>query len=417
MKQLLFTFGILLLSFHIAFSQTYTTAGLATNPGGTCFCLSDGSGSSASQVWQDNGYTLSDFMHPSGNPLTWETEVYLGANDGGGHGIAFVIQAEGDNAGGNEGAPLGYGGASGIVPSIAIEIDTYGNTFDPTTDDHLSIHSQGNHKSPFTGTTPVALPNVEDDRYHALQITWTYNPANPALSTLTATLDGTYSITATMDISLFFNSTRPIYVGFTGGTNGLATNVQKASFGAVGTGGTCSALSLPIELLSFEVSSLATQEVELSWATAWEQNNDRFEILRSTDAAIWENVGNINGAGNSSEVRTYQYTDQVPFQGRVYYQLKQVDYDGTFSYSEILQVDAGFQQAFTTSLFPNPASEQSTLSIVSKEKNEPPGPWPRPSRAWRRPRAPPSRRARCTRGSRLGGASAGRARAWPSRPA
>lgn len=370
MKQLLFTLGVLFLSLPIAFSQTYTTAGLTSNPGGTCFCLSNGVGSSASQVWQDNGYMLSDFTPNNENPLVWETEIFLGDNDEGGHGMAFVIQAEGNTAGGNEGSPMGYGGTSGIVPSIAIEIDTYGNTFDPTTEDHMSVHLQGNHKLPMSGVTPVVLPNMEDGLYHSMSITWQYNKTTPSLSTLTATIDGIYTITANLDISLFFNAGRPIYVGFTGGSNAVASNVQRASFGLPGSSGTCSTLSLPIELLSFEVSALATQEVELSWSTAWEQNNDRFEIRRSSDATIWETIGLVGGAGNSSEIKSYQFTDQVPFQGRVYYQLKQVDYDGAYSFSEILQVDAGFQQTFSSSVFPNPASESATLSIVAKEKNQ-----------------------------------------------
>ena len=338
--------------------------------GGTCYCMADGVASSASQVWQDNNIKLSYFTPNNEALRVWESEIFLGTNDGGGHGIAFVIQAESNTAGGNEGSPLGYGGTSAIVPSIAIEIDTYANTFDPTTDDHLSIHLQGNHKTPMTGTTPVALPNMEDGAYHSLRVTWQYNKLNPAASKLTATVDGIYTITGNLDMSTIFNATRPIYVGFTSGTNGIATNQQKVSFGPLGGTGTCSSLSLPVELLSFEVSALNTQEVELSWATAWEENNDYFEVLRSVDAQLWQTVAQVDGAGNSEEVREYQLTDQVPNQGKMYYQLKQVDFNGNFSFSQILQVDAGFQQEFLAVPYPNPAAHQARLNITTKERNK-----------------------------------------------
>jgi hypothetical protein len=370
MKFYFSTLVISLLSLTGLFGQIYTTNGTPAAMGGTCYCMADGLGSSAAQVWQDNGIKLAYFTHPNEVLRVWESEVFLGTNDGGGHGIAFLIQAESNNAGGNEGAPLGYGGTSAIVPSIAIEIDTYANTFDPTTADHLAIHLQGNHKTPMTGTVPVALPNMEDGAYHNLRVTWQYNKLNPAASTLTATVDGIYTVTANLDISFLFNSTRPIYVGFTSGTNGIATNQQKVSFGAIGSTGTCSSLSLPVELLSFEVSALNTQEVELSWATAWEENNDYFEVLRSTDAQMWQTVAQVDGAGNSEEVRQYQLTDYVPNQGKIYYQLKQVDFNGNFSYSQILQVDAGFQQDFFAVPYPNPAADQPRLSITTKERNQ-----------------------------------------------
>lgn len=91
----------------------------------------------------------------------------------------------------------------------------------------------------------------------------------------------------------------------------------------------CTAVTLPIELLSF--GARAEQDaVVVSWATAAELNNDFFTIERSSDGFNYEAIGQITGAGNSRDVLNYEFVDRAPLAGRAYYRLKQTDYNGDF---------------------------------------------------------------------------------------
>jgi len=95
---------------------------------------------------------------------------------------------------------------------------------------------------------------------------------------------------------------------------------------------------LPILLTSFEAQ--ATQStVSLSWSTTTEINNSFFTIERSTDNKSWEAVAKVDGAGNSNRKHDYQYIDKSAMNGTNYYQLRQTDFDGRFSLSEIVSVE------------------------------------------------------------------------------
>lgn len=124
---------------------------------------------------------------------------------------------------------------------------------------------------------------------------------------------------------------------------------------------------LPIELLSFEVH-LDQNVVNLTWTTATETNNDFFTIERSVDALHFEEVLTIAGAGNSDTIINYEATDEQPLAGRTYYRLKQTDFDGTFSYSEISTFfwDVGFE---VIEVYPNPVTDESLyLRLGSNQK-------------------------------------------------
>jgi hypothetical protein len=119
------------------------------------------------------------------------------------------------------------------------------------------------------------------------------------------------------------------------------------------TVGTTDAASnpLPIELLSFEVSK-CENDVCLEWKTTTEINNEYFEIEKSKNGTDWASVLKMAGAGNSKDILSYSSKDQRPFSGASYYRLKQVDYDGQFSYSEVRRVT--FEMNNTFNIYPNP---------------------------------------------------------------
>ncbi len=126
----------------------------------------------------------------------------------------------------------------------------------------------------------------------------------------------------------------------------------------------CPASILPIELVFFR-AQVEGQEVILTWQTASEINNDFFTILRSTDAQDWEGIEQIKAPeGDSFELLDYHTVDSSPIFGRSFYRLKQTDFDGQFSFSDIESVTV-VPPTGTISAFPNPISDFLTLHITT----------------------------------------------------
>ncbi len=111
---------------------------------------------------------------------------------------------------------------------------------------------------------------------------------------------------------------------------------------------------LPVTLRSFKVTARGNR-VQLDWQTASETNNDYFQVERaaSFNQSIWETLATIPGAGISNDLLSYSYEDLNPYPGIVYYRLKQVDFDGGFTYSSIESVVMELIKA----PYPNPARE------------------------------------------------------------
>ncbi|GAB5417742.1 MAG: hypothetical protein Crog4KO_25090 [Crocinitomicaceae bacterium] len=116
--------------------------------------------------------------------------------------------------------------------------------------------------------------------------------------------------------------------------------------------------TLPIELTSFEAKK-KNDKVILEWETATELNNDYFTVERSLDVKNWQEIAQIDGAGSSQEPLSYDTLDRAPLKGTSYYRLKQTDFDGSFSYSDIRSVN--FEAGASVLLYPNPA--KTTLTI------------------------------------------------------
>ena len=91
---------------------------------------------------------------------------------------------------------------------------------------------------------------------------------------------------------------------------------------------------VPIELMSFDATNTEGGKNTLTWRTASEQDNKHFDIERSTDGNSFHSIGQVKGNNKPS---SYQYTDNQPF-STTYYRLKQVDYDGTATYSKVVSV-------------------------------------------------------------------------------
>ncbi len=95
--------------------------------------------------------------------------------------------------------------------------------------------------------------------------------------------------------------------------------------------------TLPVNLLSFEGEKEQDGNL-LTWATASEINNDHFELQRSSDGVNFETITVIGGQGTSYQINHYYFFDTRDFNGTVYYRIKQVDFDGTTTYSNTISI-------------------------------------------------------------------------------
>ena len=116
----------------------------------------------------------------------------------------------------------------------------------------------------------------------------------------------------------------------------------------------CQAAGLPINLISFSGKNVGTRNV-LEWRTATEINNTGFDIESSNGANAFEKIGFIVGALNSSKIISYTFTDENPLKVGNYYRLKQIDIDGTFTYSNIIEIQNPKANVFAVT--PNPSSD------------------------------------------------------------
>ncbi|MBI3143204.1 MAG: T9SS type A sorting domain-containing protein [Bacteroidetes bacterium] len=119
---------------------------------------------------------------------------------------------------------------------------------------------------------------------------------------------------------------------------------------------TGNATALPVSYLFFTAAASEAENL-LEWATATEENCERFDIECSVNALDWETIGEVPGSGNSINILYYQYAHRTSYMGTVYYRLKQWDYDGSAHYSMVVKVE-GAQIGQQVALYPNPARHQ-----------------------------------------------------------
>ncbi len=103
--------------------------------------------------------------------------------------------------------------------------------------------------------------------------------------------------------------------------------------------------ALPIKISDFSLES-EKDGVTIRWTTASESNNDYFTVERMIPERSFEAIGTVSGAGNSSVLRNYDFIDQDPFSGINYYRLKQTDFDGGSTYTDVKMIEYHSGQSF-----------------------------------------------------------------------
>jgi hypothetical protein len=155
--------------------------------------------------------------------------------------------------------------------------------------------------------------------------------------------------------------------------NGTSTTATAGSAGSVTATftmpmGTTDPASGCITIADVEFMAVKAQQqfsdVLVSWSTARESGNARFEIERSNSLdEEFTQIGTTPGALNSTSVKDYSFTDAHPVQGRAYYRIRQVDTDGSSSYSEIAMVNYTSQLQFIQNVHPNPAGSNTGVTV------------------------------------------------------
>lgn len=150
----------------------------------------------------------------------------------------------------------------------------------------------------------------------------------------------------------------------------ITTAAAVTNFSPFTLASTNSATVLPIELGHFWATNQEHQ-VLLKWITYTETNNQKFTVQRSSSGIDFQSIGELNGAGNSNQTLNYEFADEKPLNGLSFYRLKQTDFDGKESFSNVISIQREGQSS-QFEVHPNPVktewlylSEKANITILT----------------------------------------------------
>jgi len=125
---------------------------------------------------------------------------------------------------------------------------------------------------------------------------------------------------------------------------------------------------IPVELSAFTVNAVSTNNMNIEWSTASETNNYGFEIERSSDGITFNKIGFVEGNGTTTKMHNYSYADENLNSGDYYYRLKQIDFDGSYKYSEVIKAEIQTPDEYGLEQnYPNPFNPVTTIPFRIKD--------------------------------------------------
>jgi hypothetical protein len=151
-------------------------------------------------------------------------------------------------------------------------------------------------------------------------------------------------------------------------SSSLYVNIDSASLTSLSVAGKdvyfwYKQVSIPVELTSFCVNN-ENGQARLEWKTATETNNRGFEIERKTEGGEWNKIGYVAGNGTSAEAHNYVFEDKNLTAGTQRYRLKQIDMNGTFTYSKEIEAGGVVKEYSLAQNYPNPFNPETSISFA-----------------------------------------------------
>lgn len=339
---------------------TCTTAGTSdvagTGPSGTGLGITDGT-----CVWNYAGTAATGEAVINGGKITGINIT----NAGSGYNNFPTLSIAGDGTGASWSTQLGIAavnlvsGGSGYTAAPKVIAGSFliiGNasTFRTVTVENLNFKAGAHLFSGGTSTTRFLI--ITGNLTAATPISFRNVNATNGIDNTDVTFNKAGTSTATGDFT--FNNL----------TLSAATTVNVVgSYTVLGTTNLNGTGVLPVDLISFDAKK-ELNKVNISWTTASEVNNDKFEILKSTDGKNFSLLATVKAKGASS----YAVVDNFPLNGSNYYKLLQYDLDGKVNDKGIRAVnfDLGNQKD-ASSIFPNPIAASGTATIKFKSDLKP----------------------------------------------
>lgn len=172
-----------------------------------------------------------------------------------------------------------------------------------------------------------------------------------ACNSYAAPISCSYSTAATEHVNVAGVTPGQVYVLLVTNYANTIQNINVNNAG--GTATTNCSIVLPVGYSNWQ-AYLATDKVRLSWTTESETNSDFYAVQRSSNGTVWETLGFVDAAGNSTSPKSYSYIDEKPVEGINYYRLKQVDLNGVANYTGIIPVE--YNIITPLDAYPNPTS-------------------------------------------------------------